>query len=203
MRAGGLEPPRAYAQRIFVPATTFAAVAGWSAILDVCGLDYPFTVAFALGAARLVSTPSPVASAAWGLARDCHLTGFPEFEQFYIAGFPCEHSSISLSPLRLPIPPCPRPDILDFPQMSSGLGPFVPAFSSPTGHVVGSVGLYSWRMDSRYQHSAVPDRCVLCQPSWRCLVWFGSDQQFPGFVPCCRPKWRDVFVRRLATKSPE
>ena len=31
------------------------------------------------------------------------------------------------------MPPC--PDILDFPQLSSGLGPFVPAFSSPTGHV--------------------------------------------------------------------
>jgi hypothetical protein len=22
------------------------------------------------------------------LARDCHFTGFPEFEQFYISGFP-------------------------------------------------------------------------------------------------------------------
>src|SRR5208337_1950113 len=39
-----------------------------------------------LGAARLVSTPSR--SAAPGLARDCHLTGFPEFEQFCIASFP-------------------------------------------------------------------------------------------------------------------
>ena len=28
-----------------------------------------------------------------GLARDCHLTGFPDFEQFYIGGFPREHSS--------------------------------------------------------------------------------------------------------------
>jgi hypothetical protein len=27
------------------------------------------------------------------LARDCHLTGFPDFEQFYIGGFPHEHSS--------------------------------------------------------------------------------------------------------------
>jgi hypothetical protein len=24
---------------------------------------------------------------AQGLARDCHLTGFPEFEQFYVADF--------------------------------------------------------------------------------------------------------------------
>ena len=55
----------------------------------VCGLDYPFTVAFAVGAARLVSTPSLA-----GLARDCHVTGFPEFEQFCILGFPQEHSII-------------------------------------------------------------------------------------------------------------
>ncbi len=54
----------------------------------ICGLDYPFTLASALGAARLVSTPSP----RWGLARDCHLRGFPDFEQFYIQGFPQEHS---------------------------------------------------------------------------------------------------------------
>lgn len=73
VRAGGLEPPRAFAPRIFIPTTAFAA-----APKSVCGLDYPFTIAFALGAARLVSTPSPK-----GLARDCHLTGFPEFEQVY------------------------------------------------------------------------------------------------------------------------
>src|SRR5579864_4874658 len=44
-----------------------------------------------LGAARLVSTPSRVVLLrAWlGIA----ISGFPEFEQFYIAGFPCEHSS--------------------------------------------------------------------------------------------------------------
>src|SRR5208283_3546363 len=47
----------------------------------VRGLDYPFAIS---GAARLVSTPSPF----WGLARDRHVTGFPEFEQFCIAGFP-------------------------------------------------------------------------------------------------------------------
>ncbi len=57
----------------------------------VRGLDYPFTMArsSALGAARLVSTPSPGIR---GLARDCHLTGFPEFEQFCIPGFPRGHS---------------------------------------------------------------------------------------------------------------
>jgi hypothetical protein len=53
-----------------------------------------------LGAARLVSTPSKRLSLS-GLARDCHLTGFPEFEQFYTLGFP-EGTQFGLSPLRLP-----------------------------------------------------------------------------------------------------
>jgi hypothetical protein len=59
-----------------------------------------------VGAARLVSTPSAVLSRC-GLARDRHLTGFPEFEQFCIAGFPASTQS-GLSPLRLPIPPRPQ-----------------------------------------------------------------------------------------------
>ena len=42
-----------------------------------------------------------------GLARDCHVTGFPEFEQFYVAGFPAR-TQLWLSPLRLPIPPRPQ-----------------------------------------------------------------------------------------------
>ena len=57
--------------------------------MGVCGLDYPFTLAarrerrMALGAARLVSTPSPCG--AWlGIASE----GFPDFEQFYVPGFP-------------------------------------------------------------------------------------------------------------------
>jgi len=42
-----------------------------------------------VGAARLVSTPSRLDLVIRpGLARDRHLTGFPEFEQFYSAGFP-------------------------------------------------------------------------------------------------------------------
>ncbi|CAN5164840.1 hypothetical protein BH09PSE3_BH09PSE3_16410 [soil metagenome] len=77
--------------------------------MDVCGLDYPFTMLRpdrSLGAARLVSTPSATLSRC-GLARDRHVTGFPEFEQFCIAGFPVS-TQFSLSPLRLPIPPRPR-----------------------------------------------------------------------------------------------
>ena len=85
VRAGGLEPPRAkpdgfsYPPRLSPPRR----------FQRVRGLDYPFTLpcqSQGLGAARLVSTPS---RPRWpGLARDCHLTGFPEFEQFYVAGFP-------------------------------------------------------------------------------------------------------------------
>jgi hypothetical protein len=60
----------------------------------VCGLDYPFTIlrkARSSGAAHLVSTPSRLGiRRAWlGIA----VQGFPEFEQFCIAGFPSEHSS--------------------------------------------------------------------------------------------------------------
>src|SRR5208282_6795552 len=70
----------------------------------VCGLDYTFTVAerSALGAARLVSTPSLS-----GLARDCHLTGFPEFEQFCVPGFPGRTQMIFKS-VASTVPPRPR-----------------------------------------------------------------------------------------------
>jgi hypothetical protein len=80
VRATGLEPARACAQRIFIPSAAFAAARErlWS------GLSLRLSRRMALGAARLVSTPSP----AQGLARDHHLKGFPEFGQFYIKGFP-------------------------------------------------------------------------------------------------------------------
>jgi hypothetical protein len=50
----------------------------------VWGLDYPFTLAcgFRCCPSSLYTFPFP------GLARDCHLTGFPEFGQFCIFGFP-------------------------------------------------------------------------------------------------------------------
>ena len=43
-----------------------------------------------------------------GLARDRHVTGFPDFEQFCIAGFPAGTQVFRLSPMRLPIPPRPH-----------------------------------------------------------------------------------------------
>ena len=56
--------------------------------VGVRGLDCPFTLAFAVGATRPVSTPSGLAS---GLARDCHLVsqeGFPDFEWCHPRSFP-------------------------------------------------------------------------------------------------------------------
>jgi len=101
VRAEGLEPSRALRPNGFSCQLRLSPPP-----VGVCGLDYPFTVAFAVGAARLVSTPSrPVVRP--GLARDRHFTGFPEFEQFCIAGFPAS-TQLLLSPMRLPIPPRPH-----------------------------------------------------------------------------------------------
>jgi len=85
------------ALRIFLPATAFAAATRrlWS------GLSLHHGVA-AVGAARLVSTPS--CFQAWlGITSE----GFPDFEQFCILGFPGS-TQVGLSPLRLPISPRPR-----------------------------------------------------------------------------------------------
>ena len=51
MRVGRLELPRPQWSTDFLTTTSFLA-------LTVCGLDYPFTIPFGLGAPRLVSTPS-------------------------------------------------------------------------------------------------------------------------------------------------
>ena len=119
VRAEGLEPSRAirlhgfsYRLRLSPPGR-----GALKRMRQVCGLDYPFTVPRkirGLGAARLVSTPSwsecwmrknmEHAFQAWlGIA----ISGFPEFGQFYIAGFPCEHSSF-LKSVASAVPPRPR-----------------------------------------------------------------------------------------------
>ncbi len=72
--------------------TDFRTTSAFAAAQGVRGLDYPFAVlrwSRRVGAARLVSTPSPnLPLKAGGLARDRHFTGFPEFEQFCILSFP-------------------------------------------------------------------------------------------------------------------
>jgi hypothetical protein len=85
VRAVGVEPTRGCPQRIFLPATAFAAAHAKRGRLG-SGLSLRLS-GQALGAARLVSTPSRGGEplGAWlGIASE----GFPEFEQFYVAGFP-------------------------------------------------------------------------------------------------------------------
>lgn len=79
VRAGGLEPPRdkpdgfSYQLRLSPPPPMGRLWSGLSLHRAPRGL----------GAARLVSTPSPCG--AWlGIASE----GFPDFEQFYVPGFP-------------------------------------------------------------------------------------------------------------------
>ena len=90
VRAEGVEPSRAFAGP-----TDFRATSAFAAAIGVRGLDYPFDVpriARSLAAARLVSTPSrrkPSVRAWLGIA----ISGFPDFGQFCIAGFPGERSS--------------------------------------------------------------------------------------------------------------
>ena len=112
VRAEGLEPSRtlrsngfSYHPRLSPPP------------FGVCGLDYPFTVAFALGAARLVSTPSrPDWGRAWlGIAM---LQGSPNLSS---SAPPVSRRALKffrLSPMRLPIPPRPR-----VPSLASLWGP--------------------------------------------------------------------------------
>ena len=80
VRAAGLEPAQAFRPYGFSYHFGFRR----RPTQDVRGLDYTFTVAgvAALGAARLVSTPSRLR--AWlGIA----FAGFPDFEQFCIKRF--------------------------------------------------------------------------------------------------------------------
>jgi hypothetical protein len=72
-------------------------------LLQVCGLDYPFTISRmsrGLGAARLVSTPSRLTSP--GLARDCLIKGVPP--NLSSSTSPVSRRALKFfsSPLRLP-----------------------------------------------------------------------------------------------------
>jgi len=108
MRAEGLEPPRAVKLRGFSYRLRLSPprLAG-----RVCGLDYPFTVP---GRAGVRCCPSslytfPAGRLRPGLARDRHMTGFPEFGQFCIAGFPAS-TQVFLKSAASAIPPRPLSD---------------------------------------------------------------------------------------------
>jgi hypothetical protein len=85
VRAAGIEPAQA------LRPYGFSYHFGFHRRLEafvVWTIPSPWRVS-AVGAARLVSTPSPAKRRFGGsLARDCHLKGFPDFEQFCIHGFP-------------------------------------------------------------------------------------------------------------------
>ena len=81
VRTGGLEPPPPYGEQIFIPLRLSPPPLrrSWS------GLSLRHSLP-AVGAARLVSTPSP--EGAWlGIGIGCPLA-FPDFEQFYSTSFP-------------------------------------------------------------------------------------------------------------------
>jgi len=94
---GGTRTPTGIAAlRIFLPATAFAALAPPVTRGRVCGLDYPFTVlgraggpCLRVGAARLVSTPSPS-----GPAQHCAVRGLAH--RGLGSGLPLEKVSPSL-----------------------------------------------------------------------------------------------------------
>ena len=95
VRAEGLEPSRAFAQRIFVPAAAFATPATWQGLRSGLSLrPVPALCRRGLGAARLVSTPSPVLAFGLGAWLGIAFEGFPEFGQFYTASFPAGTQSL-------------------------------------------------------------------------------------------------------------
>ena len=106
MRAEGLEPPRATKLRGFSYRLRLSPPrrAG-----RVCGLDYPFTLPDGAGVRCCPSSlyTFPAGRLRPGLARDRHVTGFPEFGQFCIAGFPVS-TQVFLKSAASAIPPRPR-----------------------------------------------------------------------------------------------
>jgi len=111
VRAEGLEPSRTLRSNGFSCHYGFRRPRLIAARFGVWTIPSPCPKSVSgLGAARLVSTPSQPERRLLrqGLARDRHVTGFPDFEQFYHRRFPGGHSSFRLSPVRLPIPPRPH-----------------------------------------------------------------------------------------------
>ena len=79
----------------------------------VCGLDFLFNI---VTLSNLSCCPSSLYTFLQkkieGLARDCHSTGFPVFEQFYSRIFTRGTQIVILSLLCIPIPP--RPLLLSY-----------------------------------------------------------------------------------------
>ena len=87
MRAAGIEPAQA------LRPYGFSYHFGFHRRREgVRGLDYPFTMARERG--RCCPSSLYTFFPKGSLARDCHLKGFPEFEQFCIRGFPRSTQSL-------------------------------------------------------------------------------------------------------------
>ena len=108
--------PHGRSQRIFIPTTTFVATP-LVKTPRVCGLDYPFTITrpnsliLAVGAARLVSTPSLISfeARAWlGIGMIVRSKLSPNLSSSTLWVSP--KALNFLSPSCLPIPP--RPHVL-------------------------------------------------------------------------------------------
>ena len=82
VRAGGLEPPQALRPYGCSYQLRLAPPPGWAFVVWTIPSPCPADAGGRCCPSSLYTFPFP------GLARDCHLTGFPEFEQFYCAGFP-------------------------------------------------------------------------------------------------------------------
>jgi hypothetical protein len=109
VRAEGLEPPRAVKLRGFSYRLRLSPpqLAG-----RVCGLDYPFTVPGVSPEVRCCPSSLytfPAERVRPGLARDCHVKGFPEFGQFCIARF-WASTQVFLKSAASAIPPRPLSD---------------------------------------------------------------------------------------------
>jgi hypothetical protein len=132
VRAAGLEP----AQRLLTEGFSYPLRLSPPELCTIVpspvwGLDYTFTIARrAVGAARLVSTPS-LARCAEGLARDCLLPVSPSLSSSTPRVSP--RALNLLSPLRLPIPP--RPLLLPNQTLSAFAGE-VELACSPAEHIL-------------------------------------------------------------------
>jgi len=119
--------PHGRSQRIFIPATVFTATPLVQAP-RVCGLDYPFTITrsnsliLAVGAARLVSTPSQIFFKSWawlGIGIILRSKLSPNLSSSTLQVSP--KALNFLSPSCLPIPP--RPHVLSYDTLWGNLSP--------------------------------------------------------------------------------
>ena len=103
VRTAGIEPARDYSQRIFIPLRLSPPR---TIKLRVCGLDYPFTMAFAHRCRPSSLYTFPESGLGSGLAPVPSTKSVPRIWAVLHPAFPTGALKSS-SPLRLPVPPRP------------------------------------------------------------------------------------------------